>query len=214
MDCVAKYSWVISEVFMINKKSAFTLAEVLLVLAIIGVIAAVTIPAIMQQSSEKKFAALAKKTFSTLQNAVNLKIASSPVGPGDLQMSLFEWLLDGEDDDAHTIKASKVSTDSMTIQTPDGVILRALDKCTQASTRTAPLGRSCNIYIEVDLNGSDPPTKTTVDDISVIEESYEKATGYDTIYLQLKADGKLLPGDSTSFEDEKRARKYLGLTVS
>ena len=40
----------------------------------IGVIAAVTIPAIMQQSSEKKFSALAKKARSTIQNAIDLKI--------------------------------------------------------------------------------------------------------------------------------------------
>ena len=108
---------------MSNKKTAFTLAEVLLVLAIIGVIAALTIPAVMQQSSEKKFAALAKKTFSTLQNAVNLKIASSPVGPGDMRIGLLEWLLDGEDDNANTLKAARVNADFSAIQTPDGVVI-------------------------------------------------------------------------------------------
>ena len=76
---------------MKNKKSAFTLAEVLLVLAIIGVIAAVTIPAIMQQSSEKKFSALAKKAQSTLQNAINLKLATTPIGPGDMQIGIIRY---------------------------------------------------------------------------------------------------------------------------
>ena len=88
---------------MMNKKSAFTLAEVLLVLAIIGVIAAVTIPAIMQQSSEKKFSALAKKSLSTLQNAIDLKLATTPIGPGDMGVGLLQWLIDGEEDGTSTL---------------------------------------------------------------------------------------------------------------
>ena len=203
----------IKEVLMINKKTAFTLAEVLLVLAIIGVIAAVTIPAIMQQSSEKKFAALAKKTFSTLQNAINLKIATSPVGPGDLGISLFEWLLEGDDDGTNTLKVIKTSADSTAIQTPDGVILRVYDSCGSPSTRREPLGRFCSFSLAIDLNGAEPPTKTTMNNLNRIQESYSKASGYDTIWLEVDSAGKILPGSSTSFEDEKRARKYLGLSV-
>ncbi len=197
---------------MYNKKQAFTLAEVLLVLAIIGVIAAVTIPAIMQQSSEKKFAALAKKTFTTLQNAVNLKIATVPVGPGDLRMTLFQWLLDGDDDGTNTLKAIKVSSNSRAIQTPDGVIMFAdSSACTTPSTRTAPLG--CTFWIQIDLNGSDPPTKTTINTVDKIEETWEDAKGYDTIWLVLDPDGKLRleTNGTTNYEDEKRAKKYLGL---
>ncbi len=108
---------------MNNKKTAFTLAEVLLVLAIIGVIAAVTIPAIMQQSSEKKFAALAKKAQSTLQNAIDLKIASVPMGAAE-HVEILQWLLDGEEDGTSTLKAIKRDSDTnaAVIQTPDGMI--------------------------------------------------------------------------------------------
>ena len=198
---------------MINKKSAFTLAEVLLVLAIIGVIAAVTIPAIMQQSSEKKFAALAKKTFSTLQNAIDLKIATSPVGPGDLQINLLAWLLEGDEEGTNTLKAIKTNANSTAIQTPDGVIIhwQGNAKCTTPSTRTNLIG--CADAIQFDLNGSDPPTKTTLDTLYLIDEQWEEAKGYDTIWIEVDKYGKLhlASNDNITFQDEKRAKKYLGL---
>ena len=199
------------KVSMTNKKSAFTLAEVLLVLAIIGVIAAVTIPAIMQQSSEKKFAALAKKTVSTLQNAINLKIATVPVGPGDLNMNILEWLLDGEEDGTNTLKGVKANANSTAIQTPDGVIIYWLDnaKCTTASSKTNLIG--CSGAFRFDLNGSDPPTKTTLENVSVLNNQMSNAKGYDQIYLNLDNDGKIRLFSNQNTHEDKRAKKYLGL---
>ncbi|MBR1977009.1 prepilin-type N-terminal cleavage/methylation domain-containing protein [bacterium] len=207
---------------MFNKKSAFTLAEVLLVLAIIGVIAAVTIPAIMQQSSEKKFAALAKKTMSTLQNAIDLKMATVPVGPGDLQMGLLEWLLDGEDDGTNTLKGVKVNNNSSTIQFPDGVIVywgNAL-KCTNPTTPTDRLGcngttcgyeTSCAGWFRIDLNGADPPTKTTLQNANAIV-SAQGTKGYDQIWLNVSKDGKLrIYSQNPGSQEDIRAKKYLGL---
>lgn len=52
-----------------NKKSAFTLAEVLITLAIIGVIAAITIPVLMQNIQDKQFKAQWKSVYSELSNA-------------------------------------------------------------------------------------------------------------------------------------------------
>ena len=197
---------------MMNKKSAFTLAEVLLVLAIIGVIAAVTIPAIMQQSSEKKFTALAKKTQSTLQNAIDIKVASVPVGPGDVGIGLFQWLISGEEDGTDTLKVIKTNANSSAIQLADGTILRQnSNTCGTASTRTKVLGCSTEIY--VDLNGSDGPTKTTATSAGNILTSsrWNEKKAYDLMIIYATPEGKIRPCNNASLPICNRAVKYLGI---
>ncbi|MCD7879341.1 MAG: type II secretion system GspH family protein [Candidatus Gastranaerophilales bacterium] len=55
-----------------TRKSAFTLAEVLITLVIIGIIAAVTVPTLMANHQKQETAAKLKKFYSTLSNAVRL----------------------------------------------------------------------------------------------------------------------------------------------
>ncbi len=52
-----------------KKRSGFTLAEVLITLGIIGVVAAMTIPTLIQNTNSVKFASQFKKTLSTLSQA-------------------------------------------------------------------------------------------------------------------------------------------------
>lgn len=51
------------------KKDAFTLAEILITIGIIGVVAALTIPLLIQNSNSKKFVTQYKKSLSTLDQA-------------------------------------------------------------------------------------------------------------------------------------------------
>ncbi len=53
----------------LHKKSAFTLAEVLITLGIIGVVAALTLPTVIQNYKEKELITRTKKVFSSIQNA-------------------------------------------------------------------------------------------------------------------------------------------------
>jgi len=56
---------------MINKKvNAFTLAEVLITLVIIGVVAAMTIPNVIQHYKKQEYSARVKKFYSTMQQVV------------------------------------------------------------------------------------------------------------------------------------------------
>ena len=52
-----------------NCKKGFTLAEVLITLGIIGIVAALTIPLLIQNTNSSKFASQYKKTLSTLNQA-------------------------------------------------------------------------------------------------------------------------------------------------
>lgn len=52
-----------------NKKRAFTLAEVLLTLAIVGIVAALTIPSLINSMNESQYRSGLKKSYSVLSNA-------------------------------------------------------------------------------------------------------------------------------------------------
>ena len=59
------------------KKNAFTLAEVLITLTIIGVIAALTIPNLMQKWSDHADVAKVKDAYSILSNALRMAVAEN-----------------------------------------------------------------------------------------------------------------------------------------
>ena len=55
-----------------SRKIAFTLAEVLITLGIIGVVAAMTMPTLINQTNEKETVVKLKKVYSILQNAYKM----------------------------------------------------------------------------------------------------------------------------------------------
>ena len=57
------------------KKLGFTLAEVLITLVIIGVIAAMTVPTLMQNTNSQEFRSALKKAISTVNQALTLHYA-------------------------------------------------------------------------------------------------------------------------------------------
>ncbi len=63
-------------------KKAFTLAEVLITLAIIGIVAALTIPTLVSKNEKKQLYTQFVKTYNTISNGFNMAIAEngSPAG--------------------------------------------------------------------------------------------------------------------------------------
>lgn len=57
-----------------KRYTAFTLAEVLLTLTIIGVVASMTIPSLLSQTSNEQYKAKFKKIFANYQQAITLEI--------------------------------------------------------------------------------------------------------------------------------------------
>lgn len=70
-----------------GKRVAFTLAEVLITLGIIGVVAAITIPTLMNNIQEQQFKVAWKKSYSVLSSATQQLIQDSG---GDL-VGVFDW---------------------------------------------------------------------------------------------------------------------------
>ena len=60
---------------IMTKRLGFTLAEVLITLGIIGVVAAMTIPTLMNQTGQAEFRTGFKKAVSTLNQAITMNVA-------------------------------------------------------------------------------------------------------------------------------------------
>ena len=69
-------------------KSGFTLAEVLITLGIIGVVAAMTLPTLIQKNQETELTTRAKRMYSEVNQAIKLYEAQNET-PGDVR-GLFE----------------------------------------------------------------------------------------------------------------------------
>ena len=52
-----------------NRKTAFTLAEVLITLSVIGIVAAMTLPTIINRANEKQWKVAYKKAYSSMTQA-------------------------------------------------------------------------------------------------------------------------------------------------
>ncbi|MBR6163367.1 type II secretion system protein [bacterium] len=63
--------------------NAFTLAEVLITLVIIGVIAAITVPTLMNKTNNQEYVSRLKKAYSTMSQATNLIIAEEGTAQAD-----------------------------------------------------------------------------------------------------------------------------------
>ena len=162
------------------KKQAFTISEVLLTVAIIGIIAAVATPTVTVSNQNKKYNALAKKAQSTLQGAIDNKIAYTLSRP--TSNNLFTWLVAGSVYCHDTIKY--VQKNGEIITTPDGMVYYA-----NGVNADGKLKYSGKVYI--DLNGSDGPTQTTVNNGTNMTTVENNENNFDVIVFDISSDGNV-----------------------
>ena len=77
--------------FIMKKSLAFTLAEVLITLAIIGVVAAMTIPSVIVNTNQQEFKTGLRKAISVLNSSITMNVALEGETPYDNE-NLFEYL--------------------------------------------------------------------------------------------------------------------------
>ena len=138
-----------------NKKSGFTLAEVLVTLMIIGVIAAMTIPSLMQSTAQQEFRAAYKKATSMINQAVTLNYALDGRDATDYNGTAFFDLL--------TQRLNVMSSDQTNTElyTADGMWFKTYAEQRGAmgapnsdcnANDQATEGNICSV-VEVDVNG-------------------------------------------------------------
>ena len=141
-----------------NKKSGFTLAEVLVTLMIIGVIAAMTIPSLMQSTSQQEYKAAFKKAVSMLNQAVTLNYALDGLDGTDYTGTAFYDLM------TQRLNVMSSTASNAEVYTADGMYFKALASGASLNATgcavEAPMNTSnvCSI-VSIDVNGMKGPNK-------------------------------------------------------
>ena len=158
-----------------TKRFGFTLAEVLITLGIIGVVAAMTIPTLMNQTGQAEFRTGFKKIISTLNQAVTMNVALdstdfaalstnvTTAGSASLynlfssRMNVIRTATDGAGLDGASSKMA--TTGNYTLFFNDGMAISFPNTKTQCTSVTIPTTACVAL---VDVNGSKKPNKQTV----------------------------------------------------
>ena len=141
------------------KKSGFTLSEVLLTLGIIGVVAAMTVPSLMNSTEDKKLSAAAKKAYNTLQNAISQKQALTELTPEDIGATgqapgLISFLAGTQGDKVPVLKFNAISGEL--VQLPDGILMTSTTGACGSENNESVGQTGC--VVTVDINGEGGPT--------------------------------------------------------
>ena len=205
----------------LSMKKAFTLAEVLITLGIIGVVAAMTMPSLIQNVRNRELESGLKKGASVIGQALNMYQAengvpiTADIGNHELKPEIIKYFnvltdcgLGHDDADTACIKNyGNADTNSTTYKNFTGnntIDLHKFDDgqfiltdgsmilINNATSATAGAGGDINTYISVDVNG------------------YNKRPnrlGQDLFMFQVDDRGKLLPmgAEGTQFYDENDA---------
>lgn len=154
-------------------KKGFTLAEVLITLVIIGVIAAMTIPTLMNSTNQQEFRVGLKKAISAVNQAVSLNYAleGKSIGDTDLNSSanvvtnLFQKrmsVISTATSDVAFATSSDVtpSTDNV-FYTADG--MRYAINVSGSATFDTDANEYYYGYLLIDVNGDKGPNSLTTD---------------------------------------------------
>ncbi len=145
-----------------KNKRGFTLAEVLVTLAVIGVVAALTIPTIIQTSQEKQAKTAVKKALSVMNQILALSIAENGISGSSVNNSMELQNLFG-----NYMKIMANDDTNFSFIAADGMIYSFHKEnpgppITACGTGNNPAAAEC--IIEIDINGQNGgSTPATID---------------------------------------------------
>ena len=138
-----------------EKKQGFTLAEVLITLVIIGIIASMTLPSLLGGTNKQEIKTGLQKAMSTLSQAVTLHYA--------LTGEDFSSITSYENFAKTRLNAKDITGNIVT--TADGMMYNFAN----AGSATVP---STQYYVDVDVNGRKGPTVSSNTSVEANEDSY------------------------------------------
>ena len=159
------------------KKLGFTLAEVLITLVIIGVIAAMTVPTLMNNTNSQEFRSALKKAISGANQALTLHYALEGLGAQDyadaatLVNDVFKKRMNVIDGTGSATFPGGTCTGAV-FTTQDGIMFcvptdawdpgeadSQTDACNSYNTKPCTADNTPNLWI--DVNGQKNPNKAT-----------------------------------------------------
>lgn len=155
-----------------NKKG-FTLAEVLITLGIIGVVAAMTIPTLMNQTGQAEFKTGFKKIVSTLSQAITMNVALnstdfSNLGNSNTTDSVYEMFNSRMNVMSTSEAANAISTGvpaaagtNYTLFFNDGMAISFPNSCGAAAFALNGIDTNHVCKAIIDTNGPKKPNKLT-----------------------------------------------------
>lgn len=159
------------------KKLGFTLAEVLITLVIIGVIAAMTVPTLMNNTNSQEFRSALKKAISGANQALTLHYALEGLGAqdyssaADLVEEVFMTRMNViEGDGSDTFPGGTNCSGGSVFTTQDGIMFcvtnwddGSADSQTGAcnSYNTRPCIQNAGPNLWIDVNGQKNPNRAT-----------------------------------------------------
>ena len=174
------------------KRQGFTLAEVLITLAIIGIVAAMTIPTLISSYKKKEYSTKLKKFYSMMTQAIQLStIENGPVsswsypvdsaGNPDIENLKTFWSTYF----ASFVKTSSSSEEIFTSTNTDGtVVTRDLYVITFQDGTSVGIRAAGAIDFQFDVNGSSGPNTLGIDQYDFI---MNKTTGKFSAYTYLNS---------------------------
>ena len=186
---------------LIMKKSlAFTLAEVLITLAIIGVVAAMTIPSVIVNTNQQEFKTGLRKAVSVLNSSLTMNIALEGETPYD-NSNLFGYLQQHMSVMKSTANLEFNRDENRAFYTTDGMRFEFPTKASGATFTMHEDGNVVTFNETIDSNnyigecGSDTPENT-------LPNTNLTSKGPCLIMVDVNGDRKPNPANSSSSENE------------
>ena len=154
-----------------KKLLGFTLAEVLITLVIIGVVAAITVPAVNQHTNNEQYKAAAYKNASVLNNAIRLAYAFDSIrineykDSNDFKENFFfkHFNILKKDSDLSENWGDKIEVEHsfyLNDGAKYGITEKITDNC-EYDTKNKEDNIPC-FFVYVDVNGENKPNKITM----------------------------------------------------
>lgn len=156
-----------------RRHAGFTLAEVLITLGIIGVVAAMTIPTLMSNTGKAEFKTAFKKIISTVNQAVTMSVAIDYLDfgdayPGTSDTESIYKIIENKMQIAKTVSSTTPEINRMfgstggsnyTIFFADGMVLSYPQTAQHCTNQNANARRQGTCSAIVDVNGTKNPNK-------------------------------------------------------
>lgn len=161
------------------KKLGFTLAEVLITLVIIGVIAAMTVPTLMNNTNSQEFRSALKKAISGANQALTLNYALEGLGAQDYSTAqtlvddVFKKRMSVIDGETEFTGSNGECAGGAVFTTADGMIFCVDTNWSNEAMATGDQNKACNSYntvpcgptdaanLWIDVNGAKNPNRAT-----------------------------------------------------